>query len=116
VRNPGPLTRAEAAETERDIMHAIMLQTCDRVLWGRNNVGMTEANIRYGVGGKGGSDLLGVIRGTGRAIVCEVKRPGGKPTAEQQRFLDCIANAGGASLCASSVEEVNNYLDSLEKT
>lgn len=99
---------------ERDIMHAIMLQTCDRVLWGRNNVGMTEANIRYGVGGKGGSDLLGVIRGTGRAIACEVKVPGKKPTPEQQRFLACVANAGGASLCATSVDDVINFLDRLE--
>jgi hypothetical protein len=40
-------------------------------------------------------------------LAIEVKRPGGKPTAEQQQFIDTINEAGGLAFVARSVEEVD---------
>lgn len=98
---------------ERDVTRDILLATSDRVLWGRNNVGVAERggrHIRYGVGGTGGSDLLGVLRRNGRAIACEVKGPGGRVTVEQERFLACVRSAGGLGFVARSVEDVENQI------
>jgi len=39
-----------------------------------------------------------------------VKRPGGKPTPEQQQFLGRINAAGGLALVARGVEEVEAAL------
>jgi hypothetical protein len=47
---------------------------------------------------------------TGRFLAIEVKRPGNKPTPEQQQFIDTINEAGGLAFVARSVEEVDNTL------
>ena len=91
---------------ERDITRAILLGTSHLIAWGRNNVGMTADHVRYGVGGVGGADLLGVRRSDGRAVACEVKRLGKHATPEQLRFLACVRSAGGLAFVAHSVEEV----------
>jgi hypothetical protein len=38
------------------------------------------------------------------------KRPGNKPTPEQQQFIDTINEAGGLAFVARSVEEVEDHL------
>jgi hypothetical protein len=54
---------------------------------------------------KGTVDLLGVTK-AGRALAIEVKRPGGKPTLEQQEFLADYNKRGGLGLVAYSVDNV----------
>jgi hypothetical protein len=59
---------------------------------------------------RGVSDIIGCIPKTGRFLAIEVKRPGNKPTAEQQQFIDTINAAGGLAFVARSVEEVDEAL------
>ena len=106
---------------EHDIQNAIIVATSDRVDWFRNNVGATDENplcphckrrrdpkrgprwVRYGVGGPGGADLVGLERGSGRLVVCEVKQVGKRPTKQQLAFLERIALSGGLAFWADSV-------------
>jgi hypothetical protein len=75
-----------------------------------------NAGIRKPDGGyipthtRGVSDIIGCIPKTGRFLAIEVKRPGNKPTAEQQQFIDTINAAGGLAFVARSVEEVDEAL------
>jgi hypothetical protein len=77
-----------------------------------------DAGIRKPDGGyiptraRGVSDIIGCIPKTGRFLAIEVKRPGNKPTAEQQQFIDTINGAGGLAFVAYSVEEVSFRLAS----
>ena len=59
---------------------------------------------------RGVSDIIGCIPKTGRFLAIEVKRPGGKPTPEQQQFIDTINQAGGLAFVARNVEEVEQAL------
>ena len=45
-----------------------------------------------------------------RFLAIEVKRPGGKPTAPQQAFLDKVNEAGGIGFVATSVQDVMDQL------
>lgn len=90
----------------------------------RNNVGQVEVEggrvIRYGVCNPGGSDLIGwkpvVITesmvGSTLAVFCavEVKRPGGKVSESQQRFLDAVKRSGGIAGVARSAQDALNIL------
>ena len=107
--------------SEHDIQSAIIVTLSDRVDWFRNNVGCYDANpecphcgkrkvlkygkrwVHYGVGGPGGADLVGLERGTGRLVVCEVKRPGERPREDQEAFLERIRLSGGIAFWADSV-------------
>jgi hypothetical protein len=60
---------------------------------------------------RGVSDIIGCLPKTGRFLAIEVKRPGGKPTLEQQQFIDTINQAGGLAFVARSVEEVQTQLN-----
>jgi hypothetical protein len=42
-------------------------------------------------------DVLGVMKGTGRFIAIEVKRPGGKPEPHQQQRIDHFKAIGAIS-------------------
>jgi hypothetical protein len=55
---------------------------------------------------RGVSDIIGCIPKSGGFLAIEVKRPGGKPTPEQQQFIDTINQAGGLAFVVRSVEEV----------
>ena len=82
----------------------------------RNQVGQYTTDdgrvIRYGVCNPGGSDLVGwkpvvvdesmVGRTIAAFVAIEVKRPGGKVSESQQRFLDAVARAGGIAGVARS--------------
>jgi hypothetical protein len=75
-----------------------------------------NAGIRKPDGGyipthtRGVSDIIGCLPKTGRFLAIEVKRPGNKPTAEQQQFINMINAAGGLAFVARSVEEVEEQL------
>jgi hypothetical protein len=101
---PAPLE----AEIQRDILLAAPSVGC-RLL--RNNIGTlkdaTGRHVSYGVGGAGGSDLIGWTVVDGRAVftAIEVKRKGKKATDEQVAFVAAVQAAGGIGAVCYSVDE-----------
>jgi hypothetical protein len=51
-------------------------------------------------------DIVGILPGSGRILGIEVKRPGGKPSDLQVKFMEDINRSGGVAFVASSVEDV----------
>ena len=84
--------------TEKDITKAIrdLLKTLGIWHWKQWQGSMSQP--------KGVSDILGCYQG--RMVAIEVKRPGGKPTEDQQKFIDRVKREGGIAFCADSVEAV----------
>lgn len=96
-------------------VNKVMLDLSDdgRVLW-RNNIGAAIDHkgqwVKFGVGGKGGSDLIGIETVTirpehvgqtfGVFIAIEVKSGKGKLTKQQRNFLRVVNEAGGVALVA----------------
>lgn len=85
------------------------------VAW-RNNIGTAEYwnvhkedadHVAYGVGGPGGSDLLGIVGG--RFVALELKAPGArtKPARAvlQAQFRALVQSAGGFACVVRSVDE-----------
>lgn len=105
---------------EQSIMQRVQLEA-SRKGWRvfRNNVGcLPDARgvpVRYGLC-PGSSDLIGwrelvitpemVGRTVAQFVAVEVKGPTGKPTAQQMRFLEAVAAAGGVALLARGVEDL----------
>ena len=58
---------------------------------------------------RGVSDLLGCLP-NGRMLAIECKRPGCRPTPEQERFINDIQSRGGLALIADSVQVVKDAL------
>lgn len=57
--------------------------------------------IRYGLG-EGSSDLVGLIKPSGRFFAIEVKTATGRPTAKQVAWMKLVESYGGvAELCRS---------------
>jgi hypothetical protein len=54
----------------------------------------------------GVSDILGVLRPQGLLLALEVKRPGHRPTIEQEAFLATVRDHGGIGACVQSVAEL----------
>lgn len=79
----------------------------------RNNIGKLKDEhgrwVAFGVGGKGGSDLIGWTR-TGQFAAVEVKTPTGRVSVEQQAFIDAVNRAGGRAGVARSVGDVARIL------
>jgi len=100
---------------EQNIQKLIMLALTEAgcIIW-RNNVGSyttVEGHfIRYGVGGVGGSDLVGIHKPTGKFIAVEVKTSKGKPSAAQLNFIEQVRAAGGIAGIARSVQEALDLL------
>ncbi len=111
--------------TETDLLRAIQLAATPlnvRLL--RNNVGaLTDQRgrvVRYGVGGNGGSDLIGwtsltvtpAMVGQRVAIFTAVegKRLPRRPTLDQMRFLDAVQGAGGLGVVAYAVEDLTDVV------
>ena len=102
---------------EQNIQKLIMLALTEAgcIVW-RNNIGSyTTADghfIRYGVGGVGGSDLIGVYKKTGQLLAVEVKTSKGKPSAAQLNFIEQVRAAGGIAGIARSVEDALRLIGS----
>ena len=109
---------------ESKVMQTIMLALAGVATVFRNNVGARELKdgtyLKYGIGGKGGSDLIGyksiIIQqchvGTRFAIfvALEVKAPGGKATPEQEHFIKVTGEAGGLTGVVRSPEDTMDIL------
>ena len=81
----------------------------------RNNIGtMTDRTgrvVSFGVGGKGGSDLIGWRTVNGVAVFCAIEiKDRGSVTPDQRRFLDAVQRAGGIAGVARDVEEARAIL------
>ena len=68
--------------------------------------GSTSQFMRFGF--QGMSDILGMTTGSygGRLVAVEVKRPTGKPTADQLAFIQTVLRNGGVAFVARSVDDV----------
>lgn len=66
----------------------------------RNATGLAESmsggKVRYGLC-KGGSDLIGFVRPSGRLVTLELKAPGGRESDDQKRFRALVNLGGGYS-------------------
>ncbi len=79
------------------------------VLW-RNNIGVAEVRgyqIAFGVGGKGGADLIGIR--DGRFVAVEIKTPVGRQTEDQRIFEQLVRNMGGEYVVLRSVEDARTW-------
>jgi len=99
----------------------------------RNNVGcLQDARgrwVKYGVGGNGGSDLIGFVPikittamvGKTMAVFAAIECKFGKnvATKEQEKFIKMVQAHNGIGICAYSVEEalieVANYVGELSE-
>ncbi len=102
----------------------------EMTLW-RNNSGLAVYNkngktwsVRYGVGGDGGSDLIGVCKmkitedmvgeTIGVFVGCEVKTENGVKKKHQKHFIEFLKNAGCIALFATSSKDLIKELDSFK--
>lgn len=139
----GSALTTTTAPREADIQQAIRLALGlepGLVLW-RNQIGTAvfegqtgRYQVPYGVGGKGGSDLIGLLSvevstvceepsagvpihvclghlsPLARFVALEVKRPGGRITKEQTDFLALVRSLGGFGAVVHSVEEARDAI------
>lgn len=75
----------------------------------RNNIGAykdpkTGRLVSYGVGGKGGSDLLGWCK-DGVVLAVEVKTATGRIRPEQKLFIAAVRKSGGRAGIARCAED-----------
>ena len=80
----------------------------------RNNVGVADyvdqtgrrRKVTYGLC-PGSSDIIGwtTINGNATFVAVEVKRPGGRVTEKQIRFINAVSSAGGIAFVATSPEQ-----------
>jgi len=94
---------------EANVQALILLALSDAgCLIFRNNVGClpdrTGRPVRYGVGGNGGSDLIGIAP-DGKFLAIEVKTALGQPTDAQLRFIQAVQRQGGRAGIARSAAE-----------
>ena len=100
---------------ESNIQKMIMLALTEAgcVVW-RNNVGSYKTSdgsfIKYGVGGVGGADLIGIHKPTGKFLAIEVKAPKGRASAEQINFSQVVRAANGIAGIARTVQEALDLL------
>lgn len=103
--------------TESALMDAIRLTlgVADGPALFRNNVGMAwmrnGAPVRFGVGGPGAADLIGIYRG--RFVAVEVKTPTGRLSPEQKTFAALVERHGGIYVVLRSVDDANAWLATL---
>jgi hypothetical protein len=88
-------------------------------LW-RNNIGAAQdvsgRLVRYGLGGNGGSDLIGMLRdGTFFAVECKRESWRGismtRREAEQRKFIELVRARGGVAGFVRSTYELENLIE-----
>ena len=104
------MTRSEA-NIQNDIL--IALSKAGATVF-RNNVGAlkdkTGRLVRYGVGGNGGSDIIGICP-DGLFLAVEVKKNTGRATEDQLRFIEAVRAKGGRAGVARSVDDALRILE-----
>lgn len=103
---------------EADVLEDVMLAVGgqdDCVVW-RNSTGLAEhekRKARYGLC-VGSSDVIGLGPG-GRFLAIECKRPGGKATEKQRKFLKLVKKYGGIAGVAESKEQALEIIEGARK-
>lgn len=103
-------------ESELQDLIRMALNHPDACFW-RNNIGVAERNghmIRFGVGGPGGADLIGIFRG--RFVAIEIKTPTGRQSGEQKTFETLVTSKQGLYVILRSVDEARALIQQLEAT
>jgi len=105
------------APLEKDILKACLdLLALRRIPAWRSNSGRLrverggKTHLYAFSGAKGLSDILGLLPPSGRFLAVETKRPGNKPTADQEHFLGMVRDAGGLALVVTGVAELEEAL------
>lgn len=116
----------QLSNRESDVLSACLqyLALLGLTCWRSNNTGVYDAKrgcYRAFRGARGMADILGVlpqsvetggVRQTiGVFLAVEVKRPGGKLSADQEQFLAEVTRSGGLALCVRSVDELQRLLE-----
>lgn len=70
----------------------------------RDALSKSNRYISYGLC-KGSSDLIGIIKPSGRFFALELKTLSGKVTEEQVMFIKLVNNMGGYAAVARTIEE-----------
>lgn len=94
--------------TEHDIQNDIRAAAAPYAVLFRANVwkGQTADGKWFDSGlPVGFSDLFGFRRSDGRAVFIEVKKPSGRPTDNQKKFIEAMKKHGALSGIAHSTEE-----------
>lgn len=105
-------------QAESKVLRAvrIALNRDGRVRVVRNNTGAAQTAdgffLRFGLG-KGGADLVGLQRGTGRAVAFEVKTATGRVSEDQRRWGVVFEKFGGFYRVVRSPEEAIACLEQL---
>ena len=103
------------AQIQAEILKAVG-QRSDAVVW-RNNTGSlpvhTGRRVKYGLC-VGSSDLIGILRPSGRFFAFEVKTATGKASREQDMFIDLVRTMGGIALVVRSAEDAMSALDAAQ--
>lgn len=114
-----------ASEAEIQAAIIVLLKHHPKVAWAhRMNTGSTKAEytskktnktterwIRFAF--KGCADILGQMK-DGRFMAIEVKKWDGRPTLEQQAFIDRVRQFGGVAGVARSVEDAQYIIEERE--
>jgi hypothetical protein len=88
-----PIRELSASDLTKSALLQLKLR---RILaWRQNNL---TSHRRVGIVTKGVSDLLGVEHGTGRLVVCEVKKIGDVLSKDQKEWLASMRDAGAIVL------------------
>lgn len=102
---------------ETEVTNRIRLHLSEKfpgiVTW-RNSIGFdARAKVWYGIGGEGGSDIVGIYKG--RFIGIEVKVPDARTKADrlekQSNFIRVIRDNGGLAGFATSPEEAEAIIN-----
>lgn len=119
---PLRLTRPEPKESQvlKAVLRALELHPAVGKVW-RMNTGagkLVRGNgssqfIRFGFAGS--PDIYGYTK-DGRAIYCEVKRPSGVISVEQQAFIQDALKHGCVAFVARGADCVALYLKELQRT
>jgi len=97
-------------QLEKEIQKACLdyLRVRKILCWKNRAVGIVKPNGSYipiPANERGVSDIIGILP-TGRLLAIEVKRPGTKPTAEQEAFLVSVNLYGGLGFVARSIDDI----------
>jgi hypothetical protein len=98
---------------EAAVTREILLGTRHLCDWMRNNSGVADQHgrtVRYGCGGNGCADYLGVLRSSGRFVAMEIKSTNGRVSDDQTRFLARVRRSGGIAFVARCLQDALDAL------
>lgn len=108
---------------------AVVLDACLQLLklrgvfcWRSNNSAIRRTDTATGrqwmqfSGLRGVSDILGILRPSGRLLAVEAKSDVGTLTAEQELFLDAVRTGGGCAVVVYGVKDLQALETAIEGT